>query len=122
LREGDMFAPLIRDGAGRLAFGESVLDAVRTYFGSPLGPMRARDGNVHRGRPKEGVYAMISHLGAMISVVNGALLARRFKGITGTVGATCVGEGGTSTGAFHEALNQAAIEKLQLVLIIDNNQ
>jgi pyruvate dehydrogenase E1 component alpha subunit/2-oxoisovalerate dehydrogenase E1 component alpha subunit len=64
---------------------------------------------------------MISHLGAMISVVNGTLMARRFKGIQGTVGATCIGDGGTSTGAFHESLNQAAIEKLPLVLIVANN-
>src|SRR6266478_5228029 len=122
LRKGDIFAPLIRDGAGRLAFGEPILDAVRTYLGSALGPMRGRDGNVHRGRPREGLMAMISHLGAMISVVNGALLAHRFKGITDTVGAACIGEGGTSTGAFHEALNQAAVEKLPLVVIVGNNQ
>ena len=122
LRKGDIFAPLIRDQAGRLAFGETVLDAVRTYLGSPLGPMRARDGNVHRGKPKEGYLPMISHLGAMISVVNGTLIARRFRGISGTVGATCVGEGATSTGAFHEALNQAAIEKLPLVLVVADNQ
>jgi len=122
LRQGDIFAPLIRDGAGRLAFGEPVLDAVRTYLGSPLGPMRARDGNIHRGRPQEGLFVMISHLGAMISVVNGALLAHRFKGITGTVGATCIGDGGTSTGAFHEGVNQAAVEKLPLVLIVADNQ
>jgi pyruvate dehydrogenase E1 component alpha subunit/2-oxoisovalerate dehydrogenase E1 component alpha subunit len=121
LRKGDVFAPLIRDTAGRLAFGEPLLDAVRTYLGSPLGPMRARDGNVHRGRPKEGLLPMISHLGAMIAVVNGALLARRFKGITGTIGATCIGDGGTSTGAFHEGLNQAAVERLPLVLIVANN-
>jgi acetoin:2,6-dichlorophenolindophenol oxidoreductase subunit alpha len=122
LRKGDIFAPLIRDGAGRLAFGEPVLDAVRTYLGSVLGPMRGRDGNVHRGRPREGVFAMISHLGAMISVVNGALMARRFKKIEGVVGASCIGDGGTSTGSFHEALNQAAIEKLPLVLVVANNQ
>lgn len=122
LRKGDVFAPLIRDQAGRLAFGETLLDATRTYLGSPLGPMRGRDGNVHRGRPREGYLPMISHLGAMIAVVNGTLMARRFKGVTGTVGATCIGEGATSTGAFHEALNQAAIEKLPLVLVIANNQ
>jgi TPP-dependent pyruvate/acetoin dehydrogenase alpha subunit len=122
LRKGDVFAPLIRDGAGRLAFGETVLDAVRTYLGSPLGPMRSRDGNVHRGKPKEGLLPMISHLGAMISVVNGALMARRFKGVTGTVGAACIGEGATSTGSFHEALNQAAIERLPLVLVVADNQ
>jgi acetoin:2,6-dichlorophenolindophenol oxidoreductase subunit alpha len=122
LRKTDVFAPLIRDTAGRLAFGENILDPIRTYLGSVLGPMRARDGNVHWGRPKQGLLPMISHLGAMISVVNGILMARRFKGVTGTVGATCIGDGGTSTGSFHEALNQAAVEKLPLVLVVANNQ
>jgi pyruvate dehydrogenase E1 component alpha subunit/2-oxoisovalerate dehydrogenase E1 component alpha subunit len=122
LRPGDIFAPLIRDGAGRLAFGEPLLDAVRTCLGSALGPMRGRDGNVHRGRPKKGLLPMISHLGAMISVVNGALMARRFNHVEGVVGAACVGDGGTSTGAFHEALNQAAVEHLPLVLVVANNQ
>ena len=122
LRKTDVFAPLIRDTAARLAFGEPMLDAARTYLGSALGPMRGRDGNVHRGRPKEGYLAMISHLAEMISVVNGALLARQMKGITGTIGATCVGEGATSTGAFHEGINQAAVEKLPLILIVANNQ
>jgi pyruvate dehydrogenase E1 component alpha subunit/2-oxoisovalerate dehydrogenase E1 component alpha subunit len=121
LKKSDVFAPLIRDTAGRLAFGEPVVDAMRTYLGSVLGPMRGRDGNVHRGRPKEGYLPMVSHLGAMISVVNGVLFARRMKGVTGTVGAACIGDGGTATGSFHEALNQAAIEKLPLVLIVANN-
>lgn len=121
LQPGDVFAPGIRDGAGRLAFGEPLLDGVRTYLGSAQGPMRGRDGNIHRGRPAQGLLAMISHLGAMISVVNGVLLARRFKGVSGTVGATCIGDGATSTGSFHEALNQAAVEKLPLVLVLANN-
>ena len=86
LRKGDIYAPLIRDQGGRLAFGESLLDATRTYLGSRLGPMRGRDGNVHRGRPREGYMAMISHLGAMISVVSGGLMARRAKGETGRSG------------------------------------
>jgi pyruvate dehydrogenase E1 component alpha subunit/2-oxoisovalerate dehydrogenase E1 component alpha subunit len=122
LRKGDIFAPLIRDGAGRLAFGETPLEAVRTCLGSPLGPMRARDGNVHRGKPREGYLPMISHLGAMISVVNGALMAHRLKGESGRVGAASIGEGGTSTGACHEAINQAAVEKLPLVLVVADNQ
>jgi pyruvate dehydrogenase E1 component alpha subunit/2-oxoisovalerate dehydrogenase E1 component alpha subunit len=117
-----VFAPLIRDAAGRMAFGEPIIDAVRTYLGSSLGPMRGRDGNVHRGRPQEGYLPMISHLGAMVSVVNGILFARRMKGITGIVGVACLGEGATSTGSFHEALNQAAVEKLPLVLVVANNQ
>jgi len=122
LRPGDIFAPLIRDGAGRLAFGEPILDAVRTYLGSALGPMRGRDGNVHRGRPREGLLAMISHLGAMISVVNGGLMAHRFQNRKGLVGAASIGDGATSTGSFHEGLNQAAVERLPLVVVVANNQ
>jgi pyruvate dehydrogenase E1 component alpha subunit/2-oxoisovalerate dehydrogenase E1 component alpha subunit len=105
-----------------MAFGEPIIDAVRTFLGSALGPMRGRDGNVHRGRPQDGYLPMISHLGAMISVVNGVLFARRLKKISGTVGAACLGDGATSTGAFHEALNQAAVEKLPLVVVVADNQ
>ena len=122
LRKGDIFAPLIRDQAGRLAFGDTVLDTLRTYLGSQLGSMRGRDGNIHRGRPRDGYYAMISHLGAMVPAVAGGLLARRLRGETGVVGATCLGDGGTSTGAFHEGLNAAAVDKLPLVVVVANNQ
>lgn len=122
LHKGDVFAPLIRDQAARLAFGETLLDATRTYLGSKLGPMRGREGNVHRGQPQNGYFSMISHLGAMISAVGGVLFARKLKGITGTVGATCIGDGGTSTGAFHEGINFAAVEKLPLVVVVANNQ
>ncbi len=122
LRQGDVFAPLIRDQAGRLAFRETLLDSTRAYLGSRLGAMRGRDGNVHRGRPREGYFAMISHLGAMIPAVAGALLARRMRGIEGTVGLASIGEGGTSTGAFHEGVNLAAVERLPFVIVIANNQ
>src|SRR5947208_13785196 len=50
LQKGDVFGPLIRDQAGRSAFGEPLLDVVRTYLGSAKGPMRGRDGNIHRRR------------------------------------------------------------------------
>lgn len=119
----DVFAPLIRDQAGRVAFGEDVMDCTRTYLGSVEGPMRGRDGNIHRGRPKEGLLAMISHLGAQVPMVAGTLLSRRLKGeLEGTVGATCLGDGATSTGAFHEGLNAAAVEKLPMVVVVANNQ
>jgi pyruvate dehydrogenase E1 component alpha subunit/2-oxoisovalerate dehydrogenase E1 component alpha subunit len=65
---------------------------------------------------------MISHLGSLISVVAGALVARRFKGDTSAIGATTIGDGGSSTGAFHEAINMAAVEKLPLVVVVVNNQ
>lgn len=119
---GDVFAGLIRDQGGRMAFGESVVDSARTYLGSVEGPMRGRDGNIHRGRPSEGMPAMISHLGASISLVNGMLIAKRFRGETGYVGGATAGDGATSTGAFHEGLNQAAVENLPLVLAVADNQ
>ena len=119
----DVFAPLIRDQAGRTAFGEEMLDCTRTYLGSVKGPMRGRDGNIHRGRPSEGMPAMISHLGSSISLVSGMLLGRRLKGtLDGVVGAACIGDGATSTGSFHEGINLAAVEHLPLVLVVANNQ
>ena len=121
LQKGDVFGPLIRDQAGRSAFGEPLLDVVRTYLGSVKGPMRGRDGNIHRGRPRENQLAMISHLGAMIPVTVGKLLAKRMKGEKGFVGLTTLGEGGMQTGASHEGLNIAAVEQVPLVVVVTNN-
>src|SRR5213075_2031545 len=121
LQKGDIFAPLIRDQAGRSAFGEPLIDVTRTYLGSRQGPMRGRDGNIHRGRPAENQLAMISHLGAMISVTVGKLLAKRMKGEKDFVGLTTIGEGGMQTGASHEGLNIAAVEQVPLVVVVTNN-
>jgi pyruvate dehydrogenase E1 component alpha subunit/2-oxoisovalerate dehydrogenase E1 component alpha subunit len=121
LRKGDVFGPLIRDQAGRSAFGEPLLDPVRTYLGSVKGPMRGRDGNIHRGRPRDNQLAMISHLGAMIPVMVGKLMAKRMKGEKGFVGLTTLGEGGMQTGASHEGLNIAAVEQVPLVVVVTNN-
>src|SRR5437588_8329250 len=88
LKKGDVFAPLIRDQAGRSAFGEPLIDVARTYLGSSQGPMRGRDGNIHRGRPLDDQLAITSHLGAMVSVITGKLLAKRMKGEKGFVGLT----------------------------------
>src|SRR5438477_8226510 len=79
LQKGDIFAPLIRDQAGRSAFGEPILDVARTYLGSRQGPMRGRDGNIHRGKPGDDQLAMISHLGAIVSRPVGALMATRIR-------------------------------------------
>ncbi len=121
LQKGDVFGPLIRDQAGRAAFGEPLLDVARTYLGSRQGPMRGRDGNIHRGRPRQGQLAMISHLGSLISVVVGTLLAKRMKGEKNFVGLTTIGEGGMQTGATHEGMNIAAVEKVPFVLVATNN-
>ena len=121
LQKGDIFAPLIRDQAGRSAFGEPIVDVARTYLGSRQGPMRGRDGNIHRGKPGDGLLAMISHLGAMVPVLVGKLLAKRMKGEKGFVGLTTIGEGGMQTGASHEGLNIAAVEQVPLVVVVTNN-
>jgi len=121
LQKGDVFGPLIRDQAGRSAFGEPLLDVVRTYLGSVKGPMRGRDGNIHRGRPLDNQLAMISHLGSMIPVMVGKLMAKRMKGEKGFVGLTTIGEGGMQTGASHEGLNIAAVEQVPLVVVVTNN-
>jgi len=121
LQRGDIFAPLIRDQAGRSAFGEPIVDVARTYLGSRQGPMRGRDGNIHRGRPRDGQLAMVSHLGAMVSVTVGALMAKRFRGEKNFVGLACIGEGGMQTGSFHEGMNIAAVEQVPLVVVATNN-
>src|SRR5436189_5651110 len=121
LQKGDIFAPLIRDQAGRSAFGEPLVDVARTYLGSRQGPMRGRDGNIHRGHPRDNELAMISHLGAMVAVTVGALLAKRFKREKDFVGLTTIGEGGMQAGAFHEGMNIAAIEQVPLVVVATNN-
>ena len=121
LQKSDIFAPLIRDQAGRSAFGEPLIDVTRTYLGSRLGPMRGRDGNIHRGHPRDNELAMISHLGAMVSVTVGALMAKRVRGEKNFVGLSCIGEGGMQTGAFHEGMNIAAVEQVPLVIVATNN-
>lgn len=119
----DVFAPLIRDQAGRQAFGESVKSVLQSYLGSAEGVMRGRDGNIHRGFPREGMPAMISHLGASVSVAAGMMMAKRMRGeMAGKVAGCPIGDGATSTGAFHEAMNMIGVERLPVVVLVVNNQ
>src|SRR5437763_15270339 len=64
---------------------------------------------------------MIRHLGAMVSVVTGKLLAKRMKGDKGVVGLTTIGDGGMQTGATHEGMNIAAVEHVALVVVATDN-
>ena len=121
-RGEDVYNPFIREQAGRCAWGDSVLESARSYLGSIEGRMHGRDSNVHWGFPELGNPAPISHLGAMVSVVAGMMLAKRFKGETGRVGVACIGDGTTSVGATHEAVNLIAVEKLPVVIVVTNNQ
>lgn len=125
LRQGDAFGPAIRDMAGRLAFGETIDNALKVAMGKRSGNMRGRDGNIHRGEIRLGMFPMISHLGSMMSTISGVMLAKKLLGRAGTpdlaVGMVAAGEGTTSTGAFHEGLNFAAVQRLPVVVVVTNN-
>lgn len=122
LRAGrDIFAPLIRDCAGRLAFGETLVEALRVYLGRATSRMRGRDGNIHRGDLDLGLLPMISHLGAMVPAAAGMLLARRLRGQDDGIALASVGDGAMATGALHEGINAAAVLKLPLVVVVANN-
>ncbi len=116
----DLFAPCIRNLALHLGRGETPLGIMRQVLARSEGPTGGRDGNIHHGRLENGVYAMISHLGAMISVICGGLMAKRRQG-QDAVGVAFVGDGTTSTGDFHEAMNFAAVFKIPILVIIENN-
>lgn len=117
----DLFAPCIRDMTVHLARGETVLDIFRHYLGRGTGRTRGREGNVHYGDLSHGVYAMISHLGAMLPVIVGGVMARRRKGLD-TIGFAYIGDGATSTGDFHEAVNFAAVFDTPVIFVIENNK
>ncbi|MBP7830477.1 MAG: thiamine pyrophosphate-dependent dehydrogenase E1 component subunit alpha [Kiritimatiellae bacterium] len=117
----DLFAPCIRNMTVHLARGMPVLDIFRQYLGRATGPTRGRDGNVHYGNLANGVYAMISHLGAMLPVVTGGVMARRRLGRP-AVGVAYIGDGATSTGDFHEALNFASVFDAPVLFVIENNK
>jgi len=117
----DLFAPCIRNLTVHLGRGQSLLNIFRQWLGRPKGPTFGRDGNVHHGNLKAGVYAMISHLGAMLPVLVGGVMARRRQG-QDTVGIAYIGDGATSTGDFHEGVNFAAVFDVPVIVLIENNK
>jgi TPP-dependent pyruvate/acetoin dehydrogenase alpha subunit len=117
----DLFAPCIRDMTVHIGRGMTPLTIFRQFLGRATGPTRGRDGNVHYGDMQRGVFAMISHLGAMLPVVTGGVMARRRLG-RDTIGFAYIGDGGTSTGDFHEAVNFAAVLDVPVIFVIENNQ
>lgn len=116
----DLFTPLIRNLTVHLGRGQTSLNVFRQWLARGTGPTRGRDGNVHFGDLSQGVYTMISHLGAMLPVVVGGVMAKRRQGHD-TVGFGYIGDGGTSTGDFHEAVNFAAVYNVPVVFVIENN-
>ncbi len=92
----------------------------RQLFGKDGGFTKGRDRTFHFGLPEKHIVGMISHLGAMLPVADGLALAARLRK-SGRVAAAFTGDGATSEGDFHEALNLAAIWKLPVLFVIENN-
>jgi len=120
LKKGDIVGPLIRNLGVVLVMGYSPRDVMTQYMARATSPSGGKDCNLHFGQPERGVISPISMLGALVPVMAGIALAARMQK-KDIVTMTWIGDGGTSTGAFHEGINFAAVQKLPLVVIAENN-
>jgi TPP-dependent pyruvate/acetoin dehydrogenase alpha subunit len=117
--DGDVVGPMIRNAGALHEMGMPVADMLRGYLGTEDAPTRGRD--LHIGDPARGIIAPISPVGALCGVINGYALAFKRRG-EDRVGLTWVGDGATKHGEVHEALNFAAVMKLPVVFVLQNNQ
>jgi TPP-dependent pyruvate/acetoin dehydrogenase alpha subunit len=123
LERGDIFTPLIRDLGAIFVMGGRPRDLLAQYMAKASGPTRGRDLNTHFGwiTDESVMPSVISMLGDMVPILVGAALAARMQGKR-SVALNWIGDGGTSTGAFHEGLNFACVQKAPFVLIVENNK
>ena len=117
----DVGTPLHRDMGVHVTRGVEPWRIFAQYMGREDGPTRGRDGNVHMADAKLGLFAMVSHLPAMLPVAVGAALAFRIRGEK-RVAVGWFGEGASARGDAHEAMNFAGVRKLPVVFVCDNNQ
>ncbi len=121
LRKEDWLAPMIRNQGSLLVKGFPARDIMMQYMAKAGSPTRGRDASSHFGDIKtRNVAAPISMLGDLIGVMAGVALGARYQG-RNIACMTYIGDGGQSTGIFHESLNFAAVKKLGLVLVVENN-
>lgn len=121
LQRDDIIAPYHRDVGAFLVRGITAGEVVAQYLGKRTGPTKGKDGNVHMGDLKRGVIGFVSHLADNLPVATGVALAFKLRGESRVV-VTNTGDGGTSRGDFHEALNFASARKLPVVFFCNNNQ
>lgn len=119
-KRGDILSPLTRDLGAMLVMGALPREVFSQYLARASAPSRGRDQNIHFSDLKRGFIGTVSPLGTLVAVMNGVVLAARMQG-KNLVGMVYVGDGATSTGAFHEAANFAAVQNLPLVIIGENN-
>jgi len=120
-KQGDVVQPLIRNMGSILVAGAKPADIIRQYMAKGDSPTRGRELNIHFGNPaKDGFIGQISMLGDMIPVMAGITLAGRMQK-RNLVGLAFIGDGGSSTGAFWEGMNFASVQRLPLVVVVEDN-
>lgn len=121
LRSGqDVVSILHRDLASHLILGADPYNLFCQYFANAESPTHAREGNCHHGDASARRFPMISHLGKMLSLVVGGTWSARRAGES-VFGLTVIGDGGTSTGEFHESINMASVLRVPVIFLIENN-
>jgi len=118
---GDVIAPAIRDLGAMLMMGADAADVMKQYMAKGDGPTGGRETNVHFSDYRKGYIGLISHLGVMVEIMAGVALSF-VQREEDRVAVVYSGDGMTSTGAFHEGLNLAAVQRLPLVVVVENNR
>ena len=116
---GDVVGPMIRNAGACHEMGMSLADMLRGYLATADSPTRGTD--LHVGDLAYGIVAPISMVGSLSAVMNGYALGFKMRGEP-RVALTWIGDGATKHGEVHEALNFAAVQRLPVVFVIQNNQ
>jgi len=121
LEKKDWLAPMIRNIGALLVKGVPPRDVFMQHMAKFDSPTKGKDGTSHFGDLENlHIVSPISMLGDLIPVMTGVAMAGRYLGQK-IVTMTWIGDGGSSTGVFHEGLNFAATQKAPFVLILENN-
>ena len=120
LEKRDIMSPLIRNLGSMLVKGATPVEVLKQYMARGDSPTRGRELNIHFGDLERGFIGQISPLGDMVPVMAGVTLTFKTRKQT-RVGLVYVGDGATSTGAFHEGINFAAVQRCPLVVVVENN-
>jgi TPP-dependent pyruvate/acetoin dehydrogenase alpha subunit len=120
LRREGVLSPLIRNLGSMLVKGATPVEILKQYMAKGDSPTRGRELNIHFGDTERGFIGQISPLGDMVPVMAGVTLSFKMRGEP-RVGLVYVGDGATSTGAFHEGINLAAVQRCPLVVVVENN-